>query len=373
MTNEELKMDRFKICILGDNGSVHIQKWIKGISAYSHIELHVITFDKGVKIQNVSYHFLKVRTGNKLDYLLNVFFVKKRIEKIQPNIIHAHYATSNGFLGAFSGFHPFVITGWGADIFDSPKGYWMRKILTYAFKKADAITVLSEITRQEANKYTNKQIQLVPFGVDLEKFPSRKENKDGIIRIGTIRTLSEKYGVEYLIRAFAQLSKKYDNLQLEIVGDGPLRASLEKLTVELGVMNNVTFHGYVNQNSEPEKYISLLTSFNIFAILSIIDSETFGVAAVEASACEIPVVATSVGGLPEVIESEISGILVPPQNVEKTADAIERLIVDAELRHRMGKNGREKVVNMYNWKNNVKQMLDLYSNLLEVNNKSNRK
>ena len=357
-------MDGFKVCIIGDNGSVHIQKWIKGISDYTNIKIHVITFDKGIKIPGVTYHYMKVRMGNKLDYFLNSFFVKNEIKKIKPDVVHSHYATSNGFLGAFSGFHPLVITGWGADIFDSPKGFWMRKILTYAFKKADAITVLSEITRKEANKYTDKEIQLIPFGVDLKKFPSRKENTDGIIRIGTIRTLSEKYGVEYLIRAFALLSKKYDNIRLEIVGDGPLRFALEKLTVELSVKNNVTFHGYVNQNSEQEKYISLLTSFDIFAILSIIDSETFGVAAIEASSCEIPVVATKVGGLPGVIESEKTGILVAPKNVEETVQALERLIVDVELRKTMGKNGRKNVEEKYDWKQNVNQMYLLYKSML---------
>src|ERR1019366_4568223 len=130
----------------------------------------------------------------------------------------------------------------------------------------------------------------------------------------------------------------------------------------------VTFHGYVNQNTEYEKYISLLTNFDIFAILSIIDSETFGVAAVEASACEIPIVATSVGGLPEVIESEKTGILVPPKNVEETSKAVERLIIDKELRILMGKNGRKRVEENYNWKNNIIQMLDLYEKLLNKKN-----
>ena len=131
-------MDGFKICIIGDNGSVHIQKWIKGIFTYSNIEVHVITFDKGIKIPGVAYHYMKIRTGNKLDYFLNSFYVKNEIKKIKPDVVHSHYATSNGFLGAFSGFHPFVVTGWGADIFDSPKEYWMRKVLSYTLKKADA-------------------------------------------------------------------------------------------------------------------------------------------------------------------------------------------------------------------------------------------
>ena len=353
------------LCILGENGSVHIQKWIKAISQYQQINVHIITFDRGMKFPEVTYHFLKKFTGTKIDYLLNIFKVKSYIKSIKPDIIHAHYATSYGFLAAFSGFHPFIITGWGADIFDSPNNSWMKKLLINSFKKADAITVLSNITRKEIAKLTDKEVQLIPFGVDLNKFFPRKANSTDIIKIGTIRTLSEKYGVEYLIRAFALICEKHQNIQLEIVGDGPLRTYLENLVVELGIEKKVVFHGYVNQNLLFEQYIKILGSLDIFAILSILDSETFGVAAVEASACGIPVVATSVGGLPEVIESEKTGIIVPPKNVVATAKALDSLISDEKLRIEMGKNGRKKVEEKYNWKTNIEQMIQLYSNVIE--------
>lgn len=353
--------NKMRVVILGENGSVHVQKWVKAINEYKEIELHVITFDRGVKYEGVTYHFLKIFFNNKLDFFLNSGIVNRFIERIKPDIVHAHYATSYGYLGANTGFHPFVITGWGADIFDSPKNFVMKKLLQRTFNKADAITVLSNITRIEMKKLTSKQVELIPFGVDIEKFKKRVFHKDdGIIRIGTIRTLSEKYGIEFLIRAFALLSKKHANLRLEIIGDGPLRNQLEALAAELKVKDIITFHGYVNQNTDFETYIQFLSRLDIFTILSILDSETFGVAAVEASACSLPVVATNVGGLPEVIENEKTGILVKPKHVEETAEALEKLIVNAELRAKMGKQGRLKVEAEYYWKNNVKKMVDLY-------------
>jgi glycosyltransferase involved in cell wall biosynthesis len=109
--------------------------------------------------------------------------------------------------------------------------------------------------------------------------------------------------------------------------------------------------------------MQLLQSFDVFAILSILDSETFGVAAVEAAACSIPVVATRVGGLPEVVEDGITGLLVPPADIEKTADALISLIKSEELRSKMGSNGRNKVLIQYDWKNNLKSMIDLYRSL----------
>lgn len=355
-----------KICLLGENGSVHIQKWIQAIAVHSHIDLHVITFDRGVKFDNVTYYPIQKYTGTKLDFFLNAGRVKRMIRKINPDVVHGHYATSYGFLSAYSGFHPLIITGWGADIFDSPNNRVMKKILQNSMKKADALTVLSKITQLEMKKLTDKPVQLIPFGVDLGKFKPRTENStDEVIRIGTIRTLSEKYGLEYLIRAFAMLAPKYKNIHLDIVGDGPQRAFLEELANDLDVAGKVTFYGYVNQNSDFEKYIGLLSNFDIFTILSVIDSETFGVAAVEASACKIPVVASRVGGLPEVIDDEQTGIIVPPRDAEKTAAALERLINDAALRQKMGENGRKKVETHYDWKNNVQQMIDLYQKMAD--------
>jgi glycosyltransferase involved in cell wall biosynthesis len=353
-----------KLVLLGENGSVHIQKWILGIAQENNIVLHVISFERGIQTPGVTYHFIKPITKTKLDFLLYLFKVKKIIKKINPNLIHAHYATSYGLWAAFSGFHPCIITGWGADIFDSPSNPIMRMILKYSFSKADAITVLSEITRKEIKKLTSKSITLIPFGVPTDRYKPREIKEiDSFIRIGTIRTLSEKYGVEFLIRAFAKIHTEFSLARLEIVGDGPQRNMLKKLCEDLDITNKVTFHGYINQHSEPEKYMNLLQSFDIFAILSVLDSETFGVAAVEASACGIPVIATRVGGLPEVVEDGVTGILVPASDSDKTAEALKKLLESKELRSSMGKNGRIKVLKQYDWKNNLQTMINLYRNL----------
>ncbi len=352
-----------KVVILGENGSVHIQKWIQALALHKILELHVISFDRGVKYPEVKYYPLKIFFNNKIDYLLNVKRVNKYIKEIKPMLVHSHYATSYGYLGMKSNFHPFLVTGWGADIFDSPKEAIMRQLLIRIFKKADAITVLSRITLKEMKKLSPKPVELIPFGVDISKFRNIKSKNDNIIRIGTIRTLSEKYGVEYLIRAFAMLSHKYTNIRLEIVGDGPLKPKLISLANELKISDKVTFHGYVNQNADFDKYIQILSNLDIFAILSILDSETFGVAAVEASACSIPVVATHVGGLPEVIENNVTGLLVKPCDAEDTAQALEKLIKDENLRMQMGSNGRKKVENEYDWDKNVNKMISIYQQL----------
>jgi glycosyltransferase involved in cell wall biosynthesis len=354
-----------KICYLGENISVHNQKWIEALSVQPDVELHVVSFKRGVEFKNVVYHYMKKYTGDRVDYLLNIFRVRKIVKRVKPDILHAHYATSHGFLGACCNYHPFIVTGWGADIFDTSKEPVMRILLKWTFQKADAITVLSEVTRQEIKKLTQKNVQLIPFGVDVNKFKPSEKKDDSKLRIGTIRTLSEKYGVEFLIRAFGKLCSIYPDIQLEIVGDGDLRYALEAMTKELGITDRVVFHGFISQKTDFQKYYSILSQLDIFAILSILDSETFGVASVEASACGIPVVASDVGGLPEVILHGKTGMIVPRGDSDATAKALELLIIDEALRKSMGREGREHVLKNYDWDKCVLDMMDLYSNLIK--------
>jgi glycosyltransferase involved in cell wall biosynthesis len=104
---------------------------------------------------------------------------------------------------------------------------------------------------------------------------------------------------------------------------------------------------------------------DISVSVSITDSESFGVAVIEASACEKPVIVANVGGLPEVVEDEVTGFVVPPQDAEATASALEKLVLNKSLRQEMGNAGRQRVQRLYDWKNNVQQMLSIYHEVLQ--------
>ncbi len=353
-----------RVCLLGNNKSVHIQKWVEALSKSKEIDLHVVTFDEGLKFKNVTYHLLINYAGNKLDYLFNIPKLRKIIKEINPDIVHSHYATSYGFMGAMLNFKAYIITGWGADIFDSPKNPIMKIILKYSLRKARIITVLSEMTLKEISKLTDKDIKLIPFGVDVIKFNKTLAEKKDTITIGTIRTLSEKYGVEYLIRAFAIVCSKHENVRLEIIGNGELMNYLTELTRKLNISEKVKFYGFINQISDFVQYLNILKSFDIFVIPSVMESETFGVAAVEASACSIPVIATNIGGLKEVIVNNKTGILVPPRDTDRLAEALEKLILDNDLRITLGNTGRKRVEEFYNWETNVNGMINIYKNCL---------
>jgi glycosyltransferase involved in cell wall biosynthesis len=215
----------------------------------------------------------------------------------------------------------------------------------------------------EANRYTNKAITITPFGINTDLFKPDKVQtifKNGDIVIGTVRALKEVYGIEYLIRAFHILKRDTAecSLKLLIVGGGPLEAKLKNLANELELDNSVVFTGELPH----DKIVDYYNMIDIY--VSVSNSESFGVSTIEASACEKPVVVSNVGGLPEVVEDGITGIVVPPRDVAATAHAIEKLVLDQHLRQRMGKAGRERVKRLYDWNNNVAQMVSIYSSIL---------
>jgi len=128
---------------------------------------------------------------------------------------------------------------------------------------------------------------------------------------------------------------------------------------------NTVFTGKVS-HSEVSEYHNVM---DIEVYLS--DFESFGVSVIEASACEKPVVVSDVGGLPEVVEHNKTGIIVPQKNPQQAALAIGHLIQNKELRVRLGKAGRVKVGKQYNWDENVRQMIKLYETIVGNGKHSN--
>jgi glycosyltransferase involved in cell wall biosynthesis len=178
------------------------------------------------------------------------------------------------------------------------------------------------------------------------------------VTLGFVKHLRVKYGPEYLIRAMEVVVREYPQTRLLMAGSGPLRSSLEALTQQLGLTRTISFLGAVEHRQVPE----ILKNVDIFVMPSI--QEEFGVAAVEAQAMEIPVVATRVGGVPEVVSDGETGILVEPGNSGQLAQAILTLIENPALRRQMGERGRRHVLDNYRWEDNAALMERLYNRFL---------
>ena len=239
-------------------------------------------------------------------------------------------------------------------------------MIQFNLYRADKILSTSHVMVLETKQYTNKEIHVTPFGIDLSKFKKMEFHTDfspETIVVGTVKTLSSKYGIDYLIKAFKIVKENNSDLSLKlmIVGDGEDKIKLVNLCRNLNISDDVVFVGKVNNNLVPN-YLNVI---DIYVALSTLESESFGVAIVEASASEKPVVVSNVGGLPEVVANNKTGFVVESKNPQEAAKKIEKLILDKALRVKMGKAGRERVKELYNWEENVSLMVATYSKLIK--------
>lgn len=362
-----------RILLLSDTYSEHTEKWALGLAS-NGIEVGLFSFNKA----SYPWHHGKpnitllfepesqlnpVSTSSKLSYLKHVKLLKAAISQFKPDIVHAHYATSYGLVGALAGFHPYVISAWGTDVMKFPqKNFIFKSILKYNLSKADTICATSYTIKDYLKPVTSQEIQVIPFGVNVMEF-SKKEvkslfGKDSFV-IGCIKALEDLYNIDVLIKAFSILKSKYPakSLKLLIIGVGSQEAELKKMVSDLNLKGDVIFTGRISF-SEVSNYFNMLD-----ILVNISDYESFGVSVIEAMACEKPVIATNTGGLKEIIENSAFGSLVEIGNVSQTANEMERYLLDETLKQNVGKAARAKVIEKYNWTNNIKQMIDVYSQL----------
>lgn len=227
---------------------------------------------------------------------------------------------------------------------------------------ASVILVANERTRKALPYRVRGQVvQLTPNAVDPRVWsPHPRPKKDGPICFAFLGELVKFKGVDVLLRAFRCVTDEIP-AKLEVIGSGPERTRLEKLTEELGLKNWVTFHGRLHD----EPLVECLRRADVFAFPSL--REAGGAVVLEAMSLGLPVIAADWGGPSDFLSVE-EGILVPtdsPASFERGfAEAMLRLAKDEQLRHRMGKAARAKVLAGYTWDQRVRSLLELYRTLL---------
>ncbi|CEI73871.1 glycosyltransferase family 4 protein [Romboutsia hominis] len=355
------------ICYLADGSNPHTIKWCDYFKTRGY-NIHVISLNggkiDGVKVHDFSANVEELRNESilkKSGYIKYIGEIKKLVHEIKPDILHAQYASSYGFIGSFLGYHPYIISVWGTDIYDFPNnGIIQKQIIKHNFRKCDYIFSNSRDMAKEANKYTNKHVDVTFFGVDMDRFKPIDVKKDDTFTIGIIKSLEKKYGIEYLIKAFKELKDEYPNkkLALKIGGSGKNEENLRNLTKELKLEDSVEFLGRI----APDNIAKTFSSFDVTVFPSL--REGFGVAAIESQACEVPVIVTNVGGHPESLDNNKTGFIVEPKNPTQIKEAIIKFMNDEDLRIKMGKEGRKFVKNNYEINLNFGDIAKIYENIL---------
>jgi colanic acid/amylovoran biosynthesis glycosyltransferase len=255
-----------------------------------------------------------------------------------------------------------VVSFRGHDFANLPKIYG-ADMYRSVFRRADAITTTSEFGRQQVIKLgcdaENVYRVYSPTPVDEYAVRERGELPKNRVKLITVGRLVPIKGQEWVIRAMADIVTKYPEVVYEVVGDGPNRGKLEMLVKELGLERSIHFAGAATS----EQVADALSRADIFVMPSM--QEALGNAAVEAMASGLPVVASDVGGLPEVVKDGVTGLLAPPGGAKEIGQKVIYLLDRPEIRSSMGRAGRAYAEGTFDIAVHMDQIIGVYESVCE--------
>ena len=235
----------------------------------------------------------------------------------------------------------------------------MQKIVSNRLDRI--ITVSHDSAREITHAFgvPPEKIRVVYNGLDSHEFkalPGVAKKPNSLIFVGNSE--DRKKGLLYLLQALRHLP---ESVSLTVVdGGAPQRSFAPMLTEKYGIVHRVHFTGKIGPGDLVRRYCS--------AEIAVVPSlyEGFGFPAAEAMACELPVVSSTAGALPEVVGEDGAGILVPPRNAPALEQAIQRLLEDPDLRRQMGQAGRRRVTTLFTWENAARQMVEVYQEAIDA-------
>ncbi|MGJ1431749.1 N-acetyl-alpha-D-glucosaminyl L-malate synthase BshA [Sphingobacterium spiritivorum] len=306
----------------------------KALAANGH-EIHFITYRQPARLdffsENLFYHEVAVSQYPLFDFLpYESALASKLVDVVRfenLDVLHVHYAIPHAsaafmakqILATYGINIPVITTLHGTDITLVGKDKSFSPVVTFSINQSDGVTAVSENLKSQTLEYfdINKDIQVIPNFIDLERFSNKDRSHfkkaiapfDERILIHTSNFRKVKK-TDDVIRIFQKVNEKIPS-KLLMVGDGPERRNAEELSRELGVCHDVRFLGKQDAIEE------ILSVSDLFLMPS--SSESFGLAALEAMACKVPVISTNTGGLPELNVNGVTGYLSDVGNVDEMA------------------------------------------------------
>jgi len=281
------------------------------------------------------------------------------------DVLHAHYGpVGNSYRFARELLRaPFLVSFYGYDCWAVPRKEG-TDVYGKLFRTADCTLVLADEMGKQLQGLgcpAARQRKLA-VGVRVEDFAfrERKLHPGEPMRVITIARFVEKKGLEYSLRAIAEVQKRRGGIKYDLIGDGPLRGQIEKLIVELDLKETVKLHGYC----EGKRVHEVMDQAHILLLSSVTaadgDQECTPVSLMDAQAAGMPVLSTRHSGIPEVVRDGQSGFLVPERDVRALAERLEYLAEHSYLWPEMGRAGRKHVEANYNCETLSHQLVEIY-------------
>jgi glycosyltransferase involved in cell wall biosynthesis len=293
------------------------------------------------------------------------------LKRLQFDCIHAHWLIPQGLIAItaclfIKSAPPVIVTSHGGDLFGL-KGFVFNRLKRFVALRSAAVTVVSHAMREvlQELRIADSRINVIPMGVDLHNrfVPAVQRSASGSLLF--VGRLVEKKGLKYLIKALPLILEKHPNATLRIVGDGQEKERILERILELGIGEHVEFLGAVANETLTEIY----HSSDVVVFPSVVagdgDREGFGLVLVEALGCECATVVTDLPAMRDIIHNGKSALVVPQKNANLLAEKVSLLIDDDTLRQSLGKQGRQYVLERFDWEIITIQYIELIRSVIK--------
>ena len=344
---------------------------------YAPASWEILTHEEGAPSKMASKPWLQLLA---IPYIINGFFQCIRIcRKWRPDVIHAHWPFPHAYiaLGAAKLFKiPLVLNFHGAELLLIRKKKWVKPLLKFAIGQAQAIFANSSFTAGKIKALRNVNVEWSPYGTTLEDNKDESgvilsETKDpvtivphpvnGKFKILFVGRHIERKGICYLIEAAKHLPR--DKFEIRIVGVGDLTEQLKQQAAAVNEGAEIIFTGKLS----PEALANEYKTANVFTLPAIVDhkgdTEGLGVVLIEAMELGLPIVASNVGGIPDVVVDGESGILVPEKDPVALADAFKCLEADPTLIQKLLAGARKRIEECFTWDGIIERQIEVYKRL----------
>jgi glycosyltransferase involved in cell wall biosynthesis len=286
------------------------------------------------------------------------------------DVIHVHWPLPLALLGwAAQRARPakLVTTFYGAELQLAKQRAPWRRFLAWAARRSDRVIAISDYTAREVRELAPVAPTIIPYTTAIAdpgaSAVRARATRDGRFTVLFVGRLVERKGVTHLVQAMRELPGDL-NARLVIVGEGPERESLERQVAAAGLTGRVELRGRIPHEELERAYATA----DVFVLPAIVDSrgdtEGLGVVLLEAMSHGVPVIASRVGGIPDIVVDGEAGLLVPPGNAGALAAAIERIARDSALAERLGAAGVRRLREQFSWEAVTRRYLDVYASLV---------